>query len=70
MYLYIFDDGTLRQSQLPPTATDLECVSDGTLRVLSQVGAKFVEYDWNKIGKLIDIPEASQTEGFTIPDAE
>lgn len=74
MYLYIFEDGSLRQAQLPPTNADLECIGDGILQVVTLVGAKFVEYDRVPAGhgelKLIDIPEASQADGCTIPDAE
>lgn len=74
MYLYIFEDGTLRQAQLPPTSADLQAIGDGILQVVSLVGATFVEYDRDAADKgtlkLVDIPVASQGDGYTIPDAE
>lgn len=73
-YLFIFEDGTLRQSMEPPTAVGLKCIGDGVLQVVTSVGAKFVEYDRDTAGrgdvKLLDIPEASQSEDSTIPDGE
>lgn len=69
MYLYIFEDGTLRQSQLAPTSTDMECIGDGILQVICQVGAKYVETDRAAAaeGRVVfnDIPDAVQDDGFT-----
>lgn len=69
MYLYIFEDGTLKQSQLPPTADDMQCIGDGILQVITLVGAKFVET--NRLaaenGRVAfdDIPEVNQSEGYS-----
>lgn len=70
-YLFIFEDGTLRQSMEPPTAVDLECIGDGVLQVITSVGAVFVEYGREAAvagkAKFQDIPKALQSEGATIP---
>lgn len=33
-YVYIFEDGTVQWHRESPSATDLECIADGTLQVL------------------------------------
>jgi len=69
VYLYIFEDGSLKQSQLAPTADDLKCIGDGILQVVTLVGAVFV--DTNRLsaenGRVAfdDIPQVSQSEGYS-----
>lgn len=45
VYVYIFEDGTVKQSQLPPLDGDLACVGDGLLQVLRSDGTKVEEVD-------------------------
>lgn len=35
MYLYIFEDNTLKQQETEPTQEDLQCIEDGILTIIS-----------------------------------
>lgn len=66
MYLYVFEDGSMKQSQLPPTAEDTQCIEDGILQVLTLVGAKFVEARVRGgVVSFEDVPEVNQSEGYS-----
>lgn len=43
IYLYIFEDGAIRQSSEHPTAEDLECVDCGILTVVFKDSDDFYE---------------------------
>ena len=70
MYLYIFEDGSIKQSQLPPTSEDTQSIGDGILQVVSLIGGKFVEVNRMaaESGRVAfdDIPEVSQEAGYSV----
>jgi hypothetical protein len=47
IYIYVFEDGTVKQSPLPPFNGDLECVGNGILSVYRCNGTKLEEVDQN-----------------------
>jgi hypothetical protein len=69
MYLYIFEDGSLGQSQQAPTATDMECIGDGVLQVITLVGGRFVDTNRDSAAqgrvRFDDIAEVNQAKGFS-----
>lgn len=56
MYLYQFDDGTIGQSDTPPTDEDNETIADGILQVIRFVDGQFVDMDEH--GRLTPIVSA------------
>ncbi len=58
LFLYIFEDGTIKQCQHGPTADDMQCVEDGILQVIeisvnrhisnAPISVGMVEPDGNK----------------------
>lgn len=52
VYIYIFEDGTIRQSLNVPTELDIECSNQGTLTILKVVNScvfEFHEYNWIEV---------------------
>lgn len=57
MYLYIFDDGVMRQTDQEPTATDIECIENGSLEVVRFRADNYCRYD---NGRWVEIDSANQ----------
>ena len=45
MYLYLFEDGELAQSDTKPTSVDQKMIDEGTLRVVMMERGRFLELD-------------------------
>lgn len=52
MYLLIFEDGTIRQTNIEPTESDYASVNDGVLDVLKFQAGVFLRHDgsmWSEV---------------------
>lgn len=53
MYLYIFDDGSMKQWDEPPSSENLQFIGDGSLNVVRAVNGYFEAIDssgnWSKV---------------------
>ena len=54
-YLYIFEDGTMKQGNSPPNADDLNSIADGALTIVTfiQTAQGFYEIDSEGDGQRI-----------------
>ena len=57
MYLYIFENGEVAKSSIPPLHVDLQSIGDGVLQVIEFRDGEFKE--WESNGTLIDVLDAS-----------
>jgi hypothetical protein len=51
LFLYIFEDNTLGQSETEPTPDDMDCVRDGLLFVVQYENGRFKELNFGGVYK-------------------
>ena len=57
MFLYIFEDGEVAKSSVPPLHVDMQSIADGLLQVIEFRDGDLKEWDGD--GKIIDVREVS-----------
>ena len=63
MYLFIFEDGEIAKSSVPPLPVDLDSIGEGLLQIVKIDDGDIKEFDAD--GSLVDVREALPDESNT-----